>query len=134
MSFQIELSPEQKTHSLLVEDLFEALQKTFAEEVERRGLTQAEMAKEIGVDISTINKWMNLKGNPTLKTISKLYCAMKRQGWSNLIVPESLNNIFINIEANSGRVGLDERIVTNELLTNSRTNIVQEINREPCNV
>ncbi|WP_159262389.1 helix-turn-helix transcriptional regulator [Komagataeibacter xylinus] len=92
MSFRIVLDKFQRVHGLLVEELQAAISETFAQEAMRRGLTQAQMADELDVDESTVSKWLHLRGNPTLKTISKLYAAMDREPFSNVRVPPPPEN------------------------------------------
>ena len=89
MSFQIELSKKARAYATLVREVQASLQETFAEEASSRGLTQADIARELNLDESVISRRLNGSGNFTLRTISEMFAAMDREPLSNFLPPEA---------------------------------------------
>lgn len=77
-SFQITLTPSKRAAGRFVLKVRRQLQKAFADESARRGLTQAAIADAIGVHRSVINR--ELRGNKdiTLGRVAELAWALGR--------------------------------------------------------
>jgi len=83
MSFQIELDKYEESYGHFMLKIRNAIQETFAQEAERRGLTQADIAAELEVNASVVSRRLSGAGNVTLRTVSDLYTAMGREPLSN---------------------------------------------------
>jgi transcriptional regulator with XRE-family HTH domain len=87
MSFQIALDKYERAYGALVRAVQAALQATFAEESNDRGLTQADLSRELGISPSVISRKLNGSGNATLRSISDLFTAMGREPLSSFHPP-----------------------------------------------
>ena len=86
MSFQITLSPSKRAAARFVNDVRRKLQKALAEESEKHGLTQTDIAKNIGVHRSVINRELRGRKDITLGRVAELASAMGRK--AQLELPE----------------------------------------------
>jgi transcriptional regulator with XRE-family HTH domain len=87
-SFQITLSPSKRAAGRFVNAVRRKLQKAFAEECERSGLTQTDIARTIGVHRSVINRELRGHKDITLGRVAELASAMGRKAVIELIEPE----------------------------------------------
>ena len=87
MSFQIALNKYERSYGELLRNIRNAIQATFAEEAESRGLTQKHISDELKVDKSVVSRRLNGSGNVTLRTVCDLYTAMDREPFSNFNCP-----------------------------------------------
>lgn len=87
MSFQIKLDKYEEAYGHFLKAIRDAIQKTFSEE-EERGLTQNDIASDLGVDKSVVSRRLNGTGNTTLRSISDVYTAMGREPLANFVSPE----------------------------------------------
>lgn len=79
MSFQIALDKYERAYGALVRAVQAALQSTFAEEANDRGLMQADLSRELDISPGVISRKLNGSGNSTLRSISDLFTAMGRE-------------------------------------------------------
>jgi transcriptional regulator with XRE-family HTH domain len=101
MSFRIELDKYEKAYGRLVRRVQSAIQETFEQETSR-GLTQADMARELKLDPSIVSRRINGSGNLTLRSISDLFVAMNRDPLANfepLEVPSAQKMVSVNSAA-----------------------------------
>ncbi|WP_315775097.1 MULTISPECIES: helix-turn-helix transcriptional regulator [unclassified Bradyrhizobium] len=84
-SFQITLSPSKRVAGRFVNSVRRKLQRAFAEETAKRGLTQTEIAKEIGVHRSVINRELKGHKDITLGRVAELALAMGRKAIIELV-------------------------------------------------
>jgi len=111
MSFQIELDKYESAYGHFIANIQAAIQKTFEEEEEARGLTQAELARELAVDPSVVSRRLNGTGNITLRTISDLFTGMGREPLSNFETPPKMHVInTLNNAANCVMTNINVRI------------------------
>ena len=90
MLFQIEESDRfESAYADFLERVQNAMQQTYCEEQEARGLTKTAMAAALGVDLSVVSRRLNGIGNITLRTISDTYTAMNREPLSNFVPPRN---------------------------------------------
>ena len=78
-SFQISITPSRREAARFVTRVRRALQKALAEENEKRGLTQSDIAREIGVHRSVINREFRGYKDITLGRVAELSFAMGRR-------------------------------------------------------
>lgn len=78
-SFQIALSPSKRTSGRFILAVRRALQKAFLEESKKRGITQSDIAREIGVHRSVINRELRGEKDLTLGRVAELAHAMGRK-------------------------------------------------------
>lgn len=71
-SFQISLSPTKRAAGRFVGKVRRALQQAFAEENRERGLTQSQIARELGVHRSVINRELRGDKDITLGRVGEL--------------------------------------------------------------
>jgi transcriptional regulator with XRE-family HTH domain len=98
MSFQIELDKYELAYARLVRRVQSAIQETFAQEA-AKGTTQADLARELGVDASNVSRRINGSGNSTLRSISDLYVAMDREPLANFepLEPNTARPTMLNV-------------------------------------
>jgi transcriptional regulator with XRE-family HTH domain len=78
-SFQISITPTKRGAGRFVASVRRALQKAFAEESRERGLTQSDIAREIGVHRSVIHRELHGFKDITLGRVGELAIAMGRK-------------------------------------------------------
>jgi transcriptional regulator with XRE-family HTH domain len=78
-SFQISLTPSKRAAGRFVNSVRRKLQKVFAEEQHKRGLTQADVARIIGVNRSVIHRELMGHKDITLGRVGELASAMGRR-------------------------------------------------------
>jgi transcriptional regulator with XRE-family HTH domain len=78
-SFQIALSPTKRASGRFLLAVRRRLQKAFLEENKRRGLTQAMIARELGVHRSVINRELRGEKDLTVGRLAELAHAMGRK-------------------------------------------------------
>lgn len=94
-SFQITLSPSKRVSGRFVYAVRRGLQKALAEEGKKRGLTQAAIAKAIGVNRSVINRELRGEKDITLGRVAELAWALGRK--AVLSFPEQSSAVGQNI-------------------------------------
>jgi transcriptional regulator with XRE-family HTH domain len=78
-SFRITLTPSKRAAGRFVNSVRRGLQKALAEEQAKRGLTQADVARTIGVNRSVIHHELMGKKDITLGRVAELASAMGRK-------------------------------------------------------
>jgi hypothetical protein len=78
-SFRIAIEPNRRAAARFVGQVRRALQKAFVEEQQARGLTQAEIARELKVHRSVINRELKGFKDMTLGRVGELSWAMGRK-------------------------------------------------------
>jgi transcriptional regulator with XRE-family HTH domain len=78
-SFQISISPTERAAGRFVTRVRRELQKALAEENKKRGLTQSDVARTIGVHRSVINRELRGAKDITLGRVAQLAHAMGRK-------------------------------------------------------
>jgi transcriptional regulator with XRE-family HTH domain len=103
-SFQITLSPSKRAAARFVNGVRRKLQKALAEESEKNGLTQTDIANTIGVHRSVINRELRGRKDMTLGRVAELASAMGRK--VEIELPERtaastrVSNISFSVAAN----------------------------------
>lgn len=77
-SFQISITPKRRAAGRFVEGVRRALNKALAEEHAANGLSQAELARRVGVNRSVVNRQLKGHENLTLSSVGELAWAMGR--------------------------------------------------------
>lgn len=78
-SFQISLTPSRREAARFVTRVRRVIQKALAEEEKKRGLTQSDIARTIGVHRSVINREIRGYKDITLGRVAELAYAMGRK-------------------------------------------------------
>ena len=78
-SFQISISPSRRAATRCVSRFRRAIQKALAEEQEKSGITQSDIARSIGVHRSVINREIRGQKDITLGRIGELAWALGRE-------------------------------------------------------
>jgi transcriptional regulator with XRE-family HTH domain len=78
-SFRGSLTPTRREAARFVTGVRRSLQKALAEESEKRGLSQSDIAREIGVHRSVINRELQGYQDITLGRVAELACALGRK-------------------------------------------------------
>lgn len=76
MSFRILSDPRQRFASRFIARVRDELMRALMVEKSQRGLTQAELARKLGVNRSVINKELSGKANLTLRRVAELAWAL----------------------------------------------------------
>ncbi len=77
-SFRTTVTPSRRAAARFVQDVRRAIQKALAEEEAKRGLTQSDIARAIGVHRSVINREIRGYKDLTLGRVAELAWAMGR--------------------------------------------------------
>ncbi|HEV7598823.1 MAG TPA: helix-turn-helix transcriptional regulator [Bradyrhizobium sp.] len=83
-SFQIAIEPNRRAAARFVGQVRRAIQKAFAEEQKKRGLSQADIARTLGVNRSVINRELKGFKDITLGRVAELAWVMGRKPSFNL--------------------------------------------------
>lgn len=95
-SFQISLTPSRRAATRFIGSVRRALQKALVDEGKKSGLTQAEVARRIGVHRSIINRELRGVENLSLGRVAELAWAMGRKPTLELVetaAPSGANHI-----------------------------------------
>lgn len=97
-SFQTAVTPSRRAGNRFISAVRRALQKAFAEEASKRGLTQAELARRLGVNRSVVTRELRGVENLTLRSVAELAFGMGRRAELTLAEP------VIKVGDNGGNV------------------------------
>jgi hypothetical protein len=101
-SFQISLTPSRRAATRFIGGVRRALQKALVDEGKKSGLTQAEVARRIGVHRSIINRELRGVENLSLGRVAELAWAMGRKPILELVesaAPSGANHMAAPIAA-----------------------------------
>jgi transcriptional regulator with XRE-family HTH domain len=79
MSFRITISPKEQAAGRFVSRVRRGLQKALAEEAQKRGLTQSDLARAIGVNRSVISRELRGHKDLSLSRVAELAWALGRR-------------------------------------------------------
>lgn len=85
LSLQITISPSQRAAARFVARVRRAIQKALAEEGQKRGLTQSDLARAIGVHRSVISRELHGTQDLTLGRVAELAAALGRKPVFDLV-------------------------------------------------
>ena len=103
MSFQLGLDKFEKAFGHFMREVSVSISETFKQEAEARGLTQTDIARELGIDASVVSRRLAGGGNLTLRSVCDLFTAMDRSPLSNFelyhqdIAPISATSVSVNV-------------------------------------
>ena len=117
-SLQISISPSKRAAGRFVSRVRRAIQKAMAEENDKRGLTQSDVARALGVHRSVISREINGFADLTLSRAAELAWALGRKPSFDLLEPVAIQNTnlppvapaVVMMTSNSGRA----RVVDDE--------------------
>jgi transcriptional regulator with XRE-family HTH domain len=78
MSYQLKIDPHKQRVGRIVYAIRSELLRAFAEEHDKRGLTQAELARRLGVHRSVVTRLLNGEKTLTARRIASLIAAMDK--------------------------------------------------------
>lgn len=78
-SFRMSVSPKRRAAARFVGHARKVLQKALIEERAKSGMTQAKIARKLGVDRSVVNRQISGKGDITLGGVAELAWALGRK-------------------------------------------------------
>lgn len=95
-SFQITISPKDRVAGRFVSLVRRTIQKALAEESAKRGLTQSDLARSIGVNRSVVSREIRGHKDLTLSRVAELAWALGRKPVFDLqeVVPAATANHF----------------------------------------
>ncbi len=79
MSFRITISPKDQAAGRFVSRVRRELQKALAEEAQKRGLSQSDLARALGVNRSVISRELRGHKDLTLSRVAELAWALGRR-------------------------------------------------------
>ena len=85
MSFRITISPKDQAAGSFVSRVRRGLQKALAEEAQKRGLTQSDLARAIGVNRSVISRELRGYKDLSLSRVAELAWALGRRPVFDLV-------------------------------------------------
>jgi transcriptional regulator with XRE-family HTH domain len=91
-SLQISISPSKRAAGRFVSRVRRAIQKAMAEENDKRGLTQSDVARALGVHRSVISREINGFADLTLSRAAELAWALGRKPSFDLLEPVAIQN------------------------------------------
>ena len=106
MSFRITISPEDQAAGRFVSRVRRELQKALAEEARKRGLTQSDLARAIGVNRSVISRELRGHKDLSLSRVAELAWALGRRPVFELVeaVPAQAETSLVPEEAGAEKV------------------------------
>ena len=106
MSFRITISPKDQAAGRFVSRVRRGLQKAFAEEAHKRGLTQSDLARAIGVNRSVISRELRGHKDLSLSRVAELAWALGRRPVFDLVeaVPAQAETSLEPVEAGVEKV------------------------------
>jgi len=123
-SFRITLTPNKRAAGRFIALVRRALQRALAEEKQKEGLTQSEIARKIGVHRSVVNRQLRGNEDMTLGRIAELAWAMNRKAIIQLVEQAQdrgvnrIEKIETVITNSSAKLSLDKERVSNSALEN----------------
>jgi len=123
-SFRITLTPNKRAAGRFIALVRRALQRALAEEKQKEGLTQSEIACKIGVHRSVVNRQLRGNEDMTLGRIAELAWAMNRKAIIQLVEQAQdrgvnrIEKIETVITNSSAKLSLDKERVSNSALEN----------------
>lgn len=107
-SFQLTITPSRRVAARFINKVRRSIQKALIEEKRARGLTQSEIARQIGVHRSVINREIRGYKDITLGRVAELANALGREPMFELKRPEFPvgTNIKTSIETSVSKVDL----------------------------
>ena len=97
MSFQILLTPTRRAASRFISEVRDKLIKGLVDSHRANGLTQSDIAKEIGVHRSVINKELRGRKDITLGRVAELAVAMGYLPDFKLVEPQIERGVNVNV-------------------------------------
>ena len=79
MSFQVSITPSQRAAGRFVARVRRSIQKALAEETQKNGITQSDLARAIGVNRSVISREIRGHKDLTLSRVAELAWALGRK-------------------------------------------------------
>ena len=106
MSFRITISPKDQAAGRFVSRVRRELQNALAEEARRRGLTQSDLARAIGVNRSVISRELRGHKDLSLSRVAELAWALGRRPVFELVeaVPAQAETSLVPEEAGAEKV------------------------------
>lgn len=101
-SFQTSITPSRREAGRFINRVRRSVQKTLAEENKKRGLTQSDIARTIGVHRSVINREINGYKDITLGRVAELAFAMGRIPSLEFLEPVAQHGSNIGPAQNAG--------------------------------
>ena len=99
MSFQVTITPSRRAAARFVSHVRRAIQKALAEETQRTGVTQSDLARAIGVNRSVVSREIRGHMDLTLSRVAELAWALGRKPVFELAEPR------ISMGSNSSNAG-----------------------------
>jgi len=87
MSFQVSITPSQRAAGRFVARVRRLIQKALAEETQKNGVTQSDLARAIGVNRSVISREIRGHKDITLSRVGELAWALGRKPSLELLEP-----------------------------------------------
>jgi transcriptional regulator with XRE-family HTH domain len=87
MSFQVSITPSQRAAGRFVARVRRSIQKALAEETQKNGITQSDLARAIGVNRSVISREIRGHKDITLSRVAELAWALGRKPSLELLEP-----------------------------------------------
>jgi len=112
-SYRITVSPSKRAAGRFVYGVRRAIQKAFAEEQSKRGLTQTAIARALGIHRSVINRELRGKKDITLGRVAELAWAMGRKPHFDFLEPVERGGqnydiaACVNADATSGTANIE---------------------------
>jgi transcriptional regulator with XRE-family HTH domain len=123
-SFQIAIKPNRRAAARFVSNVRRAIQKAFAEEQKKRGLSQADIARALGVNRSVINRELKGFKDITLGRVAELAWALNRVPSFDLAkqIISDAQNISPNIYVSQTATTPEPRVIPSPNITTFTTN------------
>lgn len=103
-SFQIGITPSRRAAARFILAVRRALQKALAEEAKARGLTQSDIAREIAVHRSVVNRELRGQKDITLGRVAELAFAMGREAVIDFPIIERGDRVNVDEQTSQFRV------------------------------
>ena len=101
MSFRISISPKDRTAGRFVSRVRRSIQKALAEEAQKRGITQSDLARAIGVNRSVISREIRGHKDLSLSRVAELAWALGRRPVFTMEEPSVKQGSNVQIQAST---------------------------------
>lgn len=124
-SFQISVQPNRRASARFVFHVRRTLQKLFAEELEKNGTTQSDVARKLNIHRSIVSRELNGRRDISVGRIAEYAWALGREIVFELPIPQAEHGNNKPVDANVGFVRMSPSVKASTSSSTSQIKVVQ---------